>query len=75
MCLLHSELEPHLEGNHAGRIIAAKADAEQSGGRGRRVGESTEADLRRRLPGYAGDGCRQPEIRVIQDVEKLSVDS
>jgi hypothetical protein len=63
-----------LDGYHAGRIVSAQTDAEQSGGRGRREGESTETDLRCRFSGYAGDGGRQPEIRVIQDIEKLSVD-
>src|ERR1019366_6804914 len=72
--LLRSELEPHLEGNHARCIIAAKTDAEQPGGRGRRVGESTETDLRFWFPGYPGDGGRQPEIRMIQDVEELPTD-
>ena len=48
-----SEFQSHLKGNHARTTVASKTDSQKAGWRRRRVGQRTEACLRRTVAGYA----------------------
>src|ERR1019366_8163877 len=67
-----SEFDPCLEGDHAGRVVAAQAYSGQSSRRRGGGSECSKPRLRRRFPrnpsqNHAGEG----EIRMIKHIEKL----
>ena len=69
-----SKLEPGLERNHPRTAVATESNSEQAGWRRSRVGERSEAGLRR---GFAGNSCqghaRQSEVGMIEQIEELRV--
>src|SRR5271163_1288566 len=70
------EFEAELEGDHARGAVAAQAYAEQAGWRRGGVGECAKAGLRGRLSWYAGiDHAGKSEIRVVEDIEELRVET
>ena len=71
-----SEFYSRLERNHARAAVAAQPDAEQAGGRRGRIGECSKARLGGGLTWNTGeDHGGQAKIRVVEDIEELSVKS
>ena len=70
-----SEFQPQLKRDHARRVIASQADAQQAcGWRGRRD-QRAESGLRARLARNSGHRSRQGEIRVVEEIEELALDT
>ena len=70
------ELQSELESNHPRRAIPAQADPEQSSWRRRCIGEGAEASLRGWFTRDSSeDHAWETEIRMIEDIEELCVES
>ena len=70
------EFKPQLKRDHAGRAITAQPDAEQAGRRRSRVRQRSKASLRRRLSrNPRKDHARKSEIRMVEDIEELGVET
>src|SRR5208337_1855332 len=73
---LRSEFYSRLKRNHSWAAVASQSDAEQAGRRRGRIGECSKTGLRGRSAGNTSENhAWQGEIRVIEDIEKLSVES
>ena len=73
---MNLEFEAELKGDHAGRAVAAQADAEEARWRRRRVGEGAEAGLSDGPGGDAReDHVGQAEVRVVEHIEELDVEA
>ncbi len=69
-----SELQTGLKGNHARGTVAAEPDSEQARWRGGRIRQRAETGLRRGLPRNADlHYAWQSEIRMVEDIEKLTL--